>query len=268
MIFTDTHCHLNFDSFSNDIDQVIQQALHNNVKMVLVPGLDIETSKQAIRLAENHKIVFAAVGFHPNDLSSWQDEESIEELYKLAQHHKVVGIGEIGLDYYRNYSPKQRQLKAFQAQLILAEELQKPVIIHNRNSHDDILRMMNEWHTNIDPKNKLFRCPGVLHSFDGSLEFARNAVEMNFYLGISGPITYKNANDKRETIRSIPIEKLLLETDAPFLSPHPHRGKRNEPSYIPIIAKKLTEVKNYDLADVARVTTQNSINLFSWEPVN
>ena len=265
MFLTDTHCHLNLDTFENDLEEIIKRALINNVALILVPGLDIESSKNAIYLAESHKNIYASIGFHPNNLSAWNGEESVETLRQLAKHPKVIGIGEIGLDYYRDYSPKEKQKSVLQAQLDLAQELELPVILHNRDSHKDLLKLISTWYTNLNKSNKLCLAPGVLHSFDGSLEFADNLLEMNFYLGIGGPITFKNAVEKQKIINRISLKRLLLETDAPFLSPHPFRGKRNEPSNIPFIAKKIADLRNIEQAEVAKITTQNSIDLFSWE---
>lgn len=267
MFLTDTHCHLNLDIFKNDLEETIKRALINDVKLILVPGLDIETSKNAINLAESNKNIYASIGFHPNNLSSWKGEKSIEALRRLAQHPKVVGFGEIGLDYYRDYSPKEKQKSVLQAQLDLAQELELPVILHNRDSHEDLLKLISTWYANLKKSNKLCLTPGVLHSFDGSLEFANNILEMNFFLGIGGPITFKNAVEKQNFLTRISLERLLLETDAPFLSPHPYRGKRNEPSNVPLIAKKIAEIKKIEQVEVARITTQNSIALFSWESV-
>ena len=267
MFLTDTHCHLNLDIFENDLEVIIKRALINEVKLILVPGLDIESSKHAIYLAESNKNIFASIGFHPNNLSSWSGEKSIEALRRLAQHPKVIGIGEIGLDYYRDYSAKEKQKMVLQAQLDLAQELELPIILHNRDSHEDLLKIISTWYANLNKSNKLYLTPGVLHSFDGSLEFANKVLKMNFYLGIGGPITFKNAVEKQNILNRIPLEKLLLETDAPFLSPHPYRGKRNEPSNIPLIAEKIADIKNIEQVEVARITTQNSIALFSWESV-
>jgi len=250
------------------MDQVIQRATENDIGLILVPGLDIETSKQAINLANTYKNVYAAVGFHPNDLDSWDNDNSITDLYNLVQHPKVIAIGEIGLDYYRKYTTREKQISALRKQLELAVSVDLPVILHNRDSHDDLFSNISSWCKMLSLTSKLYKYPGVFHSFDGNYDYAMEVINLNFYIGIGGPVTFKNATDKQKLIKKLPLEKLLLETDAPFLSPHPHRGKRNEPSNISIIAQKISEIKNIDKNIVANITTTNSKDLFSWEIVN
>jgi len=260
------------------------------VGRILIPALDYESSLAAIRLAASHPSVYAAVGFHPTDLDKWQ-EDSIQRLKNLlevssseppegknspADQNKIVAIGEIGLDYYWVQELEKRafQQDALRQQLHLAEEANKPVIIHMREENDawfgqasvDLLEILTEWQSSLDTKNHpLAEKPGVLHSFNGNLETAHKAIELNFYIGVTGPVTYKNAEEKRNIIQQLPLDKLLIETDAPFLTPVPHRGKRNEPAFVAYIADKIAEIHNTTRAQVARVTSQNANRLFGWE---
>ena len=290
-MLTDTHCHLDFNKFDADRQDVIQRANDAGVHRILVPALDQESSLAAIELAASHPGIFAAVGFHPTDLDKWKDT-SIRNLQSLfltpngkplarrepvpATHNKIVAIGEIGLDYYWVKEPEKRafQRAAFTQQLQLAQDVNKPVIIHMREENDawfgqasvDLLEILTDWHTELRAQNHpLTQRPGVLHSFNGNLETAQKAIAMNFCIGVTGPVTYKNAEEKRQIIRQLPLERLLIETDAPFLTPVPHRGKRNEPAFVKYIADKIAEIHNTTLEHVARVTSQSAHRLFGWE---
>lgn len=261
--YIDTHCHLNFNTFQDDLDQVLERATTNNISKIVVPGTDLLSSKSAVSLCSKYPNLYAAVGVHPNDSDSW-DENSYEELKTLAMNSSVKAIGEIGLDYYRNLTDPEQQKMIFSAQLNLAQELSLPVIIHNRNSIQDLWPMLKEWVSNLRNSNsKDHLAHGVLHSFEGDVTLAEEAFNSGFYLGISGPITYKNAKKRREVISQIPLESLVLETDAPFLTPHPYRGQRNEPFYIPIIAREIASIKQMDIAEVQLITSQNAKKLFS-----
>jgi TatD DNase family protein len=261
----DTHCHLDFNRFDGDRDEVVQRALQAGVTRIVVPGIDLLTSHRAIALTERYPQVYAAVGVHPNDVPS--DEESpdgvIRQLRELAQHPKVIAIGEIGLDYYRDRTPADLQHLWLGLQLDLAAELHLPVILHNREASEDILDVLAEWVQGL-PRELQGR-PGVLHSFSGSWEDAQSALRIGFYIGFTGPITYKGADQLRHVAASIPLDRILLETDAPFLSPHPHRGARNEPAYVRFIAQKLAEIRNIEAQAVADQTTSNAKALFGWE---
>ncbi len=251
----DTHCHLDFDLFDADRDQVIALAAESNVKRIIVPALDLNNCQAVLRLTEQFAIVFAAVGIHPNSSADWQDAW-INTLRDLASHEKVVAIGEIGLDYYWDRSPKEVQHRALASQLLLAAELNLPVIIHNRESNTDVIKTLAESPLN-GRKN-----PGVLHSFSADWETADAALKMGFYLGFTGPITFKKADDLREIALRVPIDRILVETDAPFLAPHPRRGKRNEPSYVTYIAQHLAAIRGMDPDAFARQTTKNAATLF------
>ncbi len=291
-MLTDTHCHLDFNKFDEDRELVIQRAAEAGVTRIVIPSLDYASSRAAIRLAQSHPGIFAAVGFHPTDLDKWTDN-SIEQLSSFFSEqddpsqahpghqrppapHKIVAIGEIGLDYYWVKEPEKRafQKVALQAQLQLAQQVNKPVIIHMREEGDawhgqasvDLLEILGAWQTELArTRHPLAEKPGVLHSFNGTLETAQKAITHNFYIGVTGPVTYKNAEEKRQIVGQIPLERLLIETDAPFLTPVPHRGKRNEPAFVAHIADKIAEIHQTTRAQVAEITSRNAMRLFGWE---
>ncbi|HXF85166.1 MAG TPA: TatD family hydrolase [Anaerolineales bacterium] len=273
-MLTDTHCHLDFEKFNEDREAVFARAVASGVKRILVPGIHHRSSQEAVRLAETYSEVYAAVGFHPTDLNEFT-EETFQQIQTLAGHPKVVAIGEIGIDYYWVKEEKQRAFQrwALERQLQLAEEIEKPVVIHMREEEDawhgqasvDLLAILRAWHKGLSAKNHpLAQKPGVLHSFNGNLEMAQKAIAMNFYIGVTGPITYKNAEKKRAIIEQLPLAHLLIETDAPFLTPVPHRGKRNEPAFVTHIADKIAEIHQTTREQVATVTGANAHRLFGW----
>jgi TatD DNase family protein len=261
--YTDTHCHLDFAWFQKDREQVIKRAKEAGLLWILNPGIDLETNQAAIELANRYPdFISAAVGIHPNYGKPWT-QAILDTLKNQAQAKSVVAIGEIGLDYYRQHTPVAQQRRMFKEQLALAAELSLPVIIHNRDSTQDLMRILSDWHAEfIQSGHPLAKRPGVLHSYSADTETAHAAIEMNFFIGISGPVTFKNAPDRKSVTRSLPLEKLLLETDAPFLTPHPHRGQRNEPSYIPLIAEEIARLHNTNPKQVAEITFANSQFLF------
>ena len=236
MLLTDTHCHLNWNKFDPDRADVISRAKAAGLVRLLVPGLDSKSSKEAIKLAESDESIYAAVGFHPTDLDKFS-EGAFAEIQELVKHPKVVAVGEIGLDYYwvKEEAKRAIQREVLKQQLAFAASVNKPVIIHMREEKDawfgqasaDLLEILSEWHNDLKTKNlALAERPGVLHSFNGTLETAQKAIALNFFIGVTGPITYKNAEEKRNIIYQLPITQLLIETDSPFLAPVPHRGKR------------------------------------------
>jgi TatD DNase family protein len=274
-MLTDTHCHLDYDKFDPDREEVLARAADSGLGRILVPGLDHSSSLHAVQLAETHPIVYAAVGFHPTDLDKFS-EQSFDEVKELAQHPKVVALGEIGLDYYWVKDDKLRawQRETLKRQLAFAGSVNKPVVIHMREENDiwfgqasvDLLEILSEWHEELSEQNRpLAEKPGVLHSFNGNLETAQKGLACNFYIGVTGPVTYKNADEKRNIIRQLPITQLLIETDAPFLTPVPHRGKRNEPAFVTYIADKIAEIHMTTREQVAEITTANAARLFGWE---
>lgn len=262
--YTDTHCHLDFTRFQKDREQVIKRAKKAGLLWILNPGIDPKTNQAAIDLSNRFPgFISAAVGIHPNFGAPWS-EALLTNLKTLAQSKTVVAIGEIGLDYYRQHTPVPQQQRMFKEQLALAAELSLPVIIHNRDSTQDLMRILSDWHAELHRSgHPLAKRPGVLHSYSADTDTAHAAMEMNFYIGISGPVTFKNAPDRKSVTRNLPLERLLLETDAPFLTPHPHRGKRNEPAYIPLIAEEIARLHNTSPKQVAEITFANAQFLFN-----
>jgi TatD DNase family protein len=231
----DSHCHLDFPDFDQDRDQVLARAVEAGVTTIINPGTDLESSRRALALAGRYGNVYAAVGVHPHDASTL-DRQILAELHQLASHPKVVAIGEIGLDYYRDLSPRAQQRAAFEAQLSLAADLDLPVIIHQRESADDVMAALRDWATGGHPG-----C--VLHAFSGDGAMADEAVSLGFFIGVGGPLTFKNARRLPEIVTGLPLSCLVVETDAPYLAPHPYRGKRNEPAYVALVVKRLAELR-------------------------
>jgi TatD DNase family protein len=255
-LLVDTHAHLDFPQFDNDRERVIERAATADVKAIINVGADLVSSQAAVALAEAYPQVYAAVGVHPHDAKTLT-KEVLEELRALASHPKVVAIGEIGLDFYRDLSPRDKQRQAFRQQLALAREVGKPVIIHDREAHKEVMAILRRWaegsHESV----------GVLHCFSGNLAMAQEAIELGFYISIAGPVTFQNARRLRELVRQLPLEKLLIETDCPYLTPHPHRGKRNEPAYVKFVAQEVARVRATSLEEVARSTSDNAHSLFA-----
>ncbi len=263
---TDTHCHLNLDQFSEDLEVVLERAAINGVEQILVPGIDLDTSRRAVEIAEKFYGVFAAIGVHPNSANSW-NSGTIKEIISLSRHPKVVAIGEIGLDYYRLRTAPHAQKVVFQAQLDLASQVQLPVLIHNRQATRDLWPMLKNWHERIRGHGEeLAKHPGVLHAYEDSLEMAREALQCNFQFGVGGPITYPKAGARAEVIKNLMIESILIETDAPYLSPQACRGQRNEPANVKMIAEKIAEIVNLNYDEVVEITTKNANRLFRWSP--
>lgn len=252
-MFVDTHAHLFYDNFAGELDEIIERAAAAGVNHILVPGTDVKSSRQAIEIAEKYENVFASAGVHPHDTKDWCDED-LSIIGELADHPKVVAIGEIGLDYFYDFSPREKQIEAFEEQLNLALVKNKPVIIHNREANNDTMSILREFTgTNLKAQ---------LHCFAGTLPDARELVKMGHLISFTGNITYKKLEPLREILKNLDVENLLLETDCPFMTPVPHRGKRNEPSYIPLIVEWIAELYNMPVEEVGRVTSNNALKLF------
>ncbi len=248
----DSHAHIYYKDYADDLGDMLKRAEDAGVKAILVVGTDIESSRQSVAMAQKYPQLYAAVGIHPHDASR-VTEKCYDILRDLAQSsEKVVAIGEIGLDFYRDRSPRDEQEKVFRRFLQMADELGKPVIIHDRDAHERILAVLRE--------EKVRQ--GVLHCFSGDAAMAAEVIEMGFYISIPGTITYPKNEIQREVVRSTSIDRLLLETDCPYLSPVPFRGKRNEPSYVTYAADQIAELKGLTFEDVARITTKNVRDLF------
>lgn len=263
-MLVDTHCHLDFNAFDADREQVIARARDAGVEKIMDPGINLETSAAALRLAERYPEVFAAVGIHPNDALS-MTQSAMDELRQMAQHPRVKAVGEIGLDYYRQHAPHDLQRRIFQEQLELAGELGLPVIIHNREADDDLLAALVQWQRAlVESGSPLAAHPGVLHSFSSNHNFAARALDLGFMISFAGPITFNNAPALQQTAASLPPDKVLVETDAPFLAPHPHRGDRNEPAYVRLTAEKLAELQNVTSESAIQRVSSNALRLFNW----
>ncbi len=252
-MFVDTHAHLFFDNFKDDIDEVINRAAQNDVDYIIVPATDIKTAKEAIALSEKYEQIYATVGVHPHDTKDWNDS-LIKEIEELTKHPKVVGIGEIGLDYYYDFSPKEQQIKAFKAQLDLSLKLELPVVIHNRDSDEDMMKIIQDYcGTGLKAQ---------FHCFNASLEDAIEFMRMNHFISFTGNITYKKSDSLREILKSINLNHLLLETDSPFMTPVPFRGKRNEPANVKYVAQQIADVHKLSIEDVGRITSLNTFRFF------
>ncbi len=255
-LLVDTHTHLDFPQFDDDRKRVIERAQAAGVRTIVNVGADLASSQAAVALAEAYPQVYAAVGVHPHDAKT-VTRRMLEELGALALHPKVVAIGEIGLDFYRDLSPRDQQRRAFQQQLALASEVGKPVIIHDREAHEEIMATLRRW------AKSSHQPAGVLHCFSGDLAMAQEAIELGFYISVAGPVTFDNARRLRDLVRQLPLEKLLVETDCPYLTPHPHRGKRNEPAYVKLVAQAIARLKEMSVEEVARITSDNARALFA-----
>jgi TatD DNase family protein len=258
----DSHCHLTLPEFEGDFEEVLKRANDAGVTRMLVPGIDLESSTRAVSLSDRYSQIYAAVGVHPHAASSW-DRACERTLAGLLRSERVVAVGEIGLDYHRRLSPPDVQRAAFEAQLRIAAERGLPVVIHNRQAIDDVLELTLPWAEKLT--GGLAGRAGVMHAFSADAEAASRAIQAGFYIGIAGPITYPNAQDRRDLALQMPMNRLLVETDSPALPPQPFRGKRNEPSYVRIVAEALGQVRGISLDETARITSENASLLFSWE---
>ncbi len=262
-MLVDTHCHLNFHSFTIDLDDVLERARIAGIIRMVVPAIDVPTSVEVIELSRKIPEIYPAVGIHPNESITFSMND-LDRLHTMIMEEKVVAIGEIGLDAYHQDVDMKHQIIAFEAQLDLADELELPVIIHNREADKMILEVLQRWL--IRKKTPIINenVTGIMHSFSSPLDFAKEVIEMGFYVGASGPVTFKNTRDRREVFGHIPREKVVLETDAPFLTPHPFRGKRNEPSYLQYIAEEFARIWQLPVEEVKEITTRNAARIFKW----
>lgn len=229
---------------------------------MIIPATDLEKSRSALSLSTTKQGLYTAIGVHPNEARQWQPE-MIPELEKIARHPKVKGVGEIGLDFYRQHASPEEQRIAFSAQLALASKLNLPIIIHCRSAFSELYPMVEAWVNDLHKsQNSLAVKPGVFHSFEGNIEEAQQVIALGFLIGVTGPVTYTNAIERQNTIAAVPLSNMVVETDAPFLTPHPFRGKRNEPEYLTHIIDKIALLKNLPYNTVAEETTKNAAALF------
>ncbi|MEM7129926.1 MAG: TatD family hydrolase [Chloroflexota bacterium] len=269
--WVDSHCHLDLAQFNDDRDTIVAHARESGVRLIVNPGIDLKHSQMAIDCAERYAEVYAAVGVHPNSSTPFGDEKEainqIDSLRELAKHPKVVAIGEIGLDYHWDKVEPAVQKRAFQMQLSLAQEIGLPVIIHSRKSNDDVAHILREWVQQPGWQDSaLAKRPfaGVLHAYSGDLALAIEAYSWGFVLSLGGPVTFKNAKELHTLVPQLRLDRLMLETDAPFLTPHPHRGKRNEPVHVKLVSQKLAELYGEPVQTIAAMSTDLAHRFFGF----
>ena len=252
----DTHAHIDVADYDEDREAVIERARENGVQYMVNIGCDVESSYRSMELAEQYDFIYATAGIHPHDVKSI-NADTYSHLRQLLLHPKVIALGEIGLDYFKNYSPQDEQRTHFRQQIQLAREMNKPIIIHSRDAKEDIIAILSEFY----PKDPTAHS-GIFHCFSGDQELADKALEMGFYISFSGSVTFKKAEDLREVAKTVPADRLFTETDCPYLTPVPHRGKRNDPAYVNFTAEKLAELRGLKIEDVQRTMSLNFFNLF------
>ncbi|MFD2671555.1 TatD family hydrolase [Marinicrinis sediminis] len=250
----DTHTHLDADAFVEDQEQVIQRALDQGVERMINVGFDRKTITSTLELAEKYDFIYAVIGWHPVDAVD-MTEEDLKWIEQLATTHpKVVGIGETGLDYHWDKSPRAIQQDVFRKQIDLAKRIGKPIIIHNRDAHQDVVDILREENAS--------EVGGIMHCYSGSWEIAKQCLDMNFYISFGGPVTFKNAKQPKEVLKKVPLDRLLVETDSPYLTPHPYRGKRNESGYVKLVAEAAAELTGKTFDEIIRITGNNAKKVF------
>lgn len=248
----DSHAHLNAEQFDEDREQMLERARAIGVSRILNIGFNRETIPSSLQLAEKYDYIYSSVGWHPVDAKDYT-ENDYEWIKSLTNHPKVVAIGEIGLDYYWDTSPRDVQDHVFREQIRLAKEVDLPIIIHNRDAHGALLKVLKE--------ERAYEIGGIMHAFSGSVEMAKACLDMNFYISFGGPVTFKNARVPKEVAREVPLDRLLIETDSPYLTPHPFRGKRNESSYVFYVAQELAELRGLTTEEIAQITYDNAMKV-------
>ncbi len=245
MKLIDSHCHLDNDRFDGDRDEVIER-IREKLEFAVNIGYDLKSSEESIALAEKHDFMYAVAGVHPTDITGYS-QETEDAIEKMARHPKVLAVGEIGLDYHWMTEPKERQQEVFRRQIEIARRVGKPIVVHTRDAMHDTLEILKEYSD----------VTGIIHCYPGSYESALEVME-NYYFGVGGVITFKNAKKLIEAVKHIPLEKLIVETDCPYLTPEPYRGKRNEPVYVEHVARKIAEIKGITYEEVVRATNENT----------
>jgi len=250
----DSHAHLDMKQFNSDRDQVIDRALSAGVRRIITVGIDIISSRNAVKLTTHYPFVFATIGIHPHNADN-ADKHDLEEIVLMAQQEKIIAIGEIGLDFFRNRSARQNQIEVFTQQLAIAISLDLPVVIHDREAHTETVSILTSFKQN--------GLHGVIHCFSGDYKLAKTFINMGYYISMPGTVTYNNASQTQDVVKKVPLNRLLLETDAPFLAPTPYRGKRNEPSYIIHTAQKIAKLRSISFEEVSYQTSKNVCQLFN-----
>lgn len=252
----DTHVHLNADHYDEDLDEVIERARDAGIDKMIVVGFDRKTIERTMKLIDEYADIYGVIGWHPVDAVDCTDAD-LEWIEELSKHEKIVGIGETGLDYHWDKSPKDIQKSVFRRQIALAKRVNLPIIIHNRESTEDCVEILKEENAG--------EIGGIMHAFSADENVADEVLDMNFYISLGGPVTFKNAQLPKDIAVHVPLEKLLVETDAPFLTPHPYRGKRNEPSYVKLVAEKIAELRDMPYEVLAKATSENAERLFNFK---
>lgn len=252
-MYIDSHCHLDDEQYDSDRVEILNGLSEKNMEIVLNIGVDIASSIVTVKMADENEIIYAAVGVHPHEASELETK-SLDEIEKLLSYKKVVAIGEIGLDYHYDYSPREVQKKWFREQIKLAKKYNLPIIVHDREAHKDLYDII------VSEQDGTLR--GVIHSYSGSVEMAKEYIKLGFYIGLGGPVTFKNAVMPKEVAKTVPLERILLETDGPYMSPTPLRGKRNEPQNVQYVALAIAELRGISQEEVMNATNQNFKNLF------
>lgn len=252
----DTHAHINDKAFASEVAEVIDRAVQAGVLGIVVVGYDLTSSGHAVQLAEEYQPLWAAVGVHPHDAPQ-ATASGLMRVSELATCPKVVAIGEIGLDYYWNTWPKEQQRRSFSLQIQLAKDLKLPFIVHDRDAHGEVLKVLREH----QPYPQGF----VMHCFSGSLEFAEDCMRLGGYISLAGPVTFRNAAKVLDVARGVPLDRLLVETDCPYLAPHPHRGQRNEPAYVQLVVSAISKLRDIPVEQIAHQTSRNAQDLFKFK---
>jgi TatD DNase family protein len=250
----DTHCHLDMINSGDDIGKTVSRAVARGVSRIITIGIDLESSKKAVEIAGQHEAVYASVGIHPHNVQGLQDN-SYDELEKLCENNKVVAYGEIGLDFVKQYAPQQVQLVHYARQVELAKKMGLPLVIHDREAHKEIVHILK--------KEATFSAAGVMHCFSGDWQLAKQLLDLGFLISIPGVVTFNKASALQEVAQKVPLDKLILETDAPFLAPVPYRGRTNRPEYVLYTAQKIADIRGVTVEEVARSTTDNAQKLFN-----
>jgi len=252
-MYTDTHAHLQKESLNDSLENILARAQAAQVTTIMCIGYDRESSQEAVQLARQYPQIYAVVGIHPHDATEW-DQDTRDLLYKLAHEPKVVAIGEIGLDFYRDLSPRDKQRQAFVEQIKLAQELGKPIVIHDRDAHQEVLDTVRREKAGING--------GIMHCYSGYLPLAIDLMKEGFYISFAGPVSFKNARKTKEVAAHIPLERILIETDCPYLTPEPLRGKPNEPAYVVYVAQALAEIRRKPVEEIAYLTSRNAAQVY------
>ena len=252
-MLVDSHAHLDLPEFNDDRSEVVKRAKDNEICYILTVGINLESCSKAIELANSHDFIFASIGIHPHD-SKEIDEDTYSSLRSMGSNRNVIAYGEIGLDFYRNLSPREVQIRRFREQINLADELGLPLIIHDRDAHKETLEILKE--------ERAGNLGGIIHCFSGDYFMAKSCMDMGFYISIPGTITFPKALELQETAKKLPLSKMLIETDCPFLAPVPRRGKRNEPAFVKYVAEKIASLKRISFEEVAEITSRNFRDLF------